>query len=1062
MLQENTIVLINSKNTFITCISVFNGINSSNQLNNSIFVNANDLFKYKKDIIEAADSLGGKPLVIAELTTSLNNYICDGLKFFVNRSKLILICNSDIYDLVSQSLSKICNHSKIEDRKYTFNDLNDESKRELIENEVFFQNKLYKLKELLGINRVDELHDDIKATIDLDIFNRIVCFGAEEDDKKDDEIYIERTFYRHFIINDKLLNAAKPNDLIALRNSVYLNKFKSRCIDFKDFNVDDYNTKEAISIFIVVSLASEGDEEFEALTRLDKLKSKNMHLLDFDKNGRLVWERTSGTSLSLIKKYIIHESEFSTEFDESFFGKVSEWDSRVFIISDEAGMGKTKFVRNLYKTLKNSAFDLIVIKIELNQCFNQLKAYTNEMNSDRNFKLRYPKRAFKFLGSISLFKNELDKHILEKNLADGKKFKSVVLLDGLDEICPSFKEAILDIIESLTRINRSIKLLLTTRPHFSDEMENYFGVLAYNMTKLSFENQKQFLIEYWANNSRLGLSEKKREEKAELVLKKVHSSINDIERELTGVPLQLKLISEIFLNEFSKEDELNLKILYEKFIEKKYIDIYSKEKKRLNLNDPEIEEDVRSKFSKFLEEHEQLAFLNLLLNNGKLKKFKSKLKNVDLILSKYENGSSNYGIVSSVKEKSTVFIHKTFQEYFVSSYLIKNIGDSEIRRFFTKHILVDEDYRVVRLFLNHLASLEGLSLNIKKYGKTILNKCLIRAANENLAELLRYTIKQGADVNANDESGKSALISCSENGNLTLVECLVEHGAHVDAGVRQDRDDSYEYTQFLMNMQNVYTMLTYFLFLGIAEYAISDFGDTSLTVASKNGHFPIVKYLIDKGASLDLRNKNEDTALILAANYNHADVARFLVENGANVNAIGSYGSTALIFSAKNGNFELAQHLVENGADINKSSYEGKTALIWAAGNGHLDIVKQLVDNGAHLNKADSNEEPSTTALCLACQNDRYDVAKYLVERKADLNETDENGNTALMIASKRGQMDLVDILLANRADVDLKNKNGQTALMFALQRYYKEIVESLMRHGAKLVENDAVFNLDI
>ena len=146
MLQENTIVLINSKNTFITCISVFNGINSSNQLNNSIFVNANDLFKYKKDIIEAADSLGGKPLVIAELTTSLNNYICDGLKFFVNRSKLILICNSDIYDLVSQSLSKICNHSKIEDRKYTFNDLKDESKWELIENEVFFQNNLYKLK----------------------------------------------------------------------------------------------------------------------------------------------------------------------------------------------------------------------------------------------------------------------------------------------------------------------------------------------------------------------------------------------------------------------------------------------------------------------------------------------------------------------------------------------------------------------------------------------------------------------------------------------------------------------------------------------------------------------------------------------------------------------------------------------------------------------------------------------------------------------------------------------------------------------------------------------------
>ena len=60
----------------------------------------------------------------------------------------------------------------------------------------------------------------------------------------------------------------------------------------------------------------------------------------------------------------------------------------------------------------------------------------------------------------------------------------VVLFDGLDEISPKYKEAVLDIVDDLKLMNT--KIVITTRPHLKEELENHYGVISYQMTIFNY------------------------------------------------------------------------------------------------------------------------------------------------------------------------------------------------------------------------------------------------------------------------------------------------------------------------------------------------------------------------------------------------------------------------------------------------------------------------------------------------------------------------------------------------------------------------------------------------
>ena len=121
-------------------------------------------------------------------------------------------------------------------------------------------------------------------------------------------------------------------------------------------------------------------------------------------------------------------------------------------------------------------------------------------------------------------------------------------------------------------------------------------------------------------------------------------------------------------------------------------------------------------------------------------------------------------------------------------------------------------------------------------------------------------------------------------------------------------------------------------------------GFTPLSLACYFGQFEVARYLVLKGADVNLPSKNGFNVYPLhsATAGNYTNIARMLVDNGAQVNVKQQEGSTPLHSAAQNGNLELLILLLENGADVNIRLESGKLPADLAREKGFDDIAEIL------------------------------------------------------------------------------------------------------------------------
>jgi len=189
---------------------------------------------------------------------------------------------------------------------------------------------------------------------------------------------------------------------------------------------------------------------------------------------------------------------------------------------------------------------------------------------------------------------------------------------------------------------------------------------------------------------------------------------------------------------------------------------------------------------------------------------------------------------------------------------------------------------------------------------------------------VKKNIDKGANVNAINLWGNTALMEASSNGHTEIVKLLIEQGADVNAQPKLN-------------------------------------GITALMLASSNGHTEIAKLLIKAGADVNAQSKH-GTALIKAWQEGYTEIAKLLIEEGADVNVmtiieVRSFGFredyeptggyTALICSSEYGHTEIVKLLIEAGADVNARQWDDATALTYASREGHTEIVNLLIKAGA-------------------------------------------------------------------------------------------------------------------
>ena len=165
-------------------------------------------------------------------------------------------------------------------------------------------------------------------------------------------------------------------------------------------------------------------------------------------------------------------------------------------------------------------------------------------------------------------------------------------------------------------------------------------------------------------------------------------------------------------------------------------------------------------------------------------------------------------------------------------------------------------------------------------------------------------------------------------------------------------------------------------------------GETPLIVATRNGHIPVVRALLDAGADVnyrDIRDNGDPTAIYWAAFKNNIEMINLLLERGADPNIAGRGGATPLKIAKSKGNTQAMVVLLDALGDYNQTDAQGKTLLHWASSTGKIPLINFLIMKGANINPKDNRGD---TPISVAKNED---VRKLLQE------EYDKRNKTILM-----------------------------------------------------------------
>ena len=235
-----------------------------------------------------------------------------------------------------------------------------------------------------------------------------------------------------------------------------------------------------------------------------------------------------------------------------------------------------------------------------------------------------------------------------------------------------------------------------------------------------------------------------------------------------------------------------------------------------------------------------------------------------------------------------------------------------------------------------------------------------------------------------------------------------------------------------------------------------------MPLAAGFGHIRCLRSLIEKAADISQINAATlgfgSTPLMVAVEKEQLGAVRFLLNQGADVNLKDDYGFTALHVAAVSSMYEVVICLVENGADVNAVNLRDVTPLMMACDDDStMDVVRYLMRRGADMHLKDVD---GFTALLYAITSDSdfaLDILRFLIQKGADVNTRNLEEATPLMLASWNGYLDKVKFLIEQGADVDAQDENGGTALHYAAstdEPSPAQIVNTLLIAGASHQSN--------
>ncbi|GAA4117533.1 ankyrin repeat domain-containing protein [Knoellia locipacati] len=186
---------------------------------------------------------------------------------------------------------------------------------------------------------------------------------------------------------------------------------------------------------------------------------------------------------------------------------------------------------------------------------------------------------------------------------------------------------------------------------------------------------------------------------------------------------------------------------------------------------------------------------------------------------------------------------------------------------------------------------------------------LLTAAERGDVDAVSAALEAGADLEARDAHGRTALLLAATFDHVGVADVLVAAGASADA--------------------------------------LDDRHDTPWLVTGVTGSVAMLEALLPATPDLTIRNRYGGVSVIPASERGHVDYVRRVVQTGIDVDHVNALGWTALLEAVILGDGgpahrEIVGILLGAGADRSLADKEGVTALEHARAKGQTEVAALL------------------------------------------------------------------------------------------------------------------------
>ncbi|CAI9093246.1 OLC1v1028704C1 [Oldenlandia corymbosa var. corymbosa] len=323
------------------------------------------------------------------------------------------------------------------------------------------------------------------------------------------------------------------------------------------------------------------------------------------------------------------------------------------------------------------------------------------------------------------------------------------------------------------------------------------------------------------------------------------------------------------------------------------------------------------------------------------------------------------------------------------------------------HAILCGNARAVEVLLSYGANAEA---PVKTAKQRDFFRPIHMASRLGLAGAVRHLIDAGCNLNANTDSGETALMISVGNKHEECVKLLAEKGADFGSC-------------------NV---------AGLCAKSIAG------SVHWETGFQRAVLDVIRDGKLARSSNPKMFSSLLFVTQANDTEALKILLnqQDNLNLNEQDGNGFSAVMFAALGGNVEAFKVLLHAGADVKLPNFHGETAISLAEKHQNSDAFERVMLNYLR-SKGDQTYIGSST-LHRAAHSGDVQLVQVLIDEGYDVDLVDADGYTPLMLAAKTGNRTMCELLISCGAKCDIQalslarksnNRDAEDVILDSLAR---------------------------